>query len=454
MAKPNFNEIGSIGLKQSFGRIDEEFLANLKGAKWAKAVREMSTNDPVVGAPLFMFEHQARQVDWWVDAVVKDDPQAEDVAAFASGALFDDMNHSWTEILSEILGGMLESGWSYHNTVPKRRLGPQPTGGDRASSKFNDGKIGFQKWAIRSQDSLLRWEFDDHGGIRGMTQQTYPSFKIVTIPIEQALLFRTTTRRNNPEGTSILRRMYRPWIFKKMIEENEGIGIARNCAGMPKLTAPEGLDLWNEKDANASAQKDAAERLVRSVGRDEQEGLLLPFGWNFELVTASGGQPFNTTEIINRYSSQLLMSILADFIMIGHEKAGSWALHDSKTKLLAVALGSFLGIIAGVINRHALPRLMEWNGINPELTPILRHGDIETPDLAKLGAYLTALSGAGIDLTEPGITRAMLSAASLPLPPEGEEDVVRQDRQGMVDGMADEIRKLREELNAMKGGVS
>ena len=175
-----------------------------------------------------------------------------------------------------------EYGWSYHEIVYKRRLGDNRDPSKR--SKYNDGRIGWRKIPSRSQDSWAGWKFDeeDDGNVIGMWQDTGNGK--VLILIEKALLFRTTSARGNPEGRSFLRGAYRPWYFKKHIEEIEGIGIERDLAGLPVLITPENLDIWNPEDANAQKIRQQAESLVKNIRRDRNEGVVLPYGWTLELA--------------------------------------------------------------------------------------------------------------------------------------------------------------------------
>lgn len=61
------------------------------------------------------------------------------------------------------------------------------------------------------------------------------------IPMSKAMLFRTESVKDNPEGRSILRNAYRSWYFKRRIQEIEAIGIERDLAGLPVIHAPERL---------------------------------------------------------------------------------------------------------------------------------------------------------------------------------------------------------------------
>ncbi len=446
----NFNEIGRTGLNRWGGQVQEEFLRELQGTRGMKIYREMSTNDAVIGAILFAFEYLARQVSWTMEPATGENRDKER-ADLVWGAL-NDMNHSWNNTLSEIFS-MLVFGWAWFEIVLKRRQGDQRDA--KRKSKFNDNKIGWRKWAIRAQETIHEWKFDDEGGIQAMVQMAAPDFQIFTIPIEKSLLFRTSIHRNNPEGKSLLRGAYRSWFFKKRIEEIEGIGIERDLAGLPQIIPPSNYDLWNSNDPKAVAMLAKAEKMVRSIRRDEQEGIVLPNGWEIKLLSTGGRRQFDTNAIITRYDQRMAMSVLADFILIGHEQVGSFALSSSKTHLFAVALGSILDSIADVVNNHAVPTFLRLNGEPTENPPLLKHGDIESADLAAIGEFVAKLSAAGIDLTDESTVKHLRDQANLPEPPEEDEDekARRLEEEGALDQIMVGMEQRIKTLESKNGGA-
>ena len=92
------------------------------------------------------------------------------------------------------------------------------------------------------------------------------------------------------------------------------------------------------------------------------------------------------------------MSVLADFILLGHEKVGSFALASNKTEIFASALGAYADSIAAVLNQYAIPRLFEINGMKRDRYPELKRGDIESIDLQGLATALSTLAMAGMPL--------------------------------------------------------
>lgn len=223
----------------------------------------------------------------------------------------DDMQDTWIDTISEILS-FLTFGWSFHEIVYKRRMGN--TKDPRTKSKYNDGLIGWKKLPIRAQETLYQWEYDNEDNLLGMTQMPPPDYSMFTIPMEKALLFRTKSRKNNPEGRSILRNAYRSWYFKRRIQEIEGVGIERDLAGLPVIHAQEDVDIWSEDVPENVKIRAYLENIVKNIRRDEMEGVVLPFGFELELLNSGGNRQFDTNAIINRYDTRIAMTVLADFI--------------------------------------------------------------------------------------------------------------------------------------------
>lgn len=408
----NNKEIGRIGQRRYGGTIYEEFLHELRGKRGIEVYREMSENDDVVGAILFAIEMLVRQCAWNVEPggeTAKDIEAAEFVKS-----CMDDMQDTWIDTISEILS-FLTFGWSFHEIVYKRRMGN--TKDSRTRSKFDDGLIGWKKLPIRAQETLYEWVYDNEDNLLGMSQMPPPDYGILTIPAEKALLFRTKSRKNNPEGRSILRNAYRSWYFKRRIQEIEGIGIERDLAGLPVLYAPEGFDIWDTAIPDNVQKLSRLERIVANVRRDEAEGLVLPHGYEFNLVSSGGTRQFDTNAIINRYDTRIAMTVLADFIFLGHDKTGSWALSSDKTELFAVAIGAFLDIICETFNSHGIPSLIDINGqYFSGITeyPKMTHGDIEDADITKVAAFIKDMTGIGVLVPDDGLEDYIRQVGHLP----------------------------------------
>ena len=405
-------EIGRIGQRRYGGTIYEEFLPQLRGKKGIEVYEEMAENDDIVGAILFAIEMLVKQCDWNVNPA-GDTAEDKEAAEFVESCMHD-MQDTWIDTISEILS-FLTFGWSYHEIVYKRRMGN--TKDQRTKSRYNDGLIGWKKLPIRAQETLYQWEYDNEDNLLGMTQMPPPDFGTYTIPIEKALLFRTKSRKNNPEGRSILRNAYRPWYFKRRIQEIEGIGIERDLAGLPVIHTPEKLDIWDENDEDMNTIREYLEEIVQNIRRDEREGVVLPYGFELELLSTGGTRQFDTNAIINRYDTRIAMTVLADFIFLGHDKTGSWALSSDKTELFAVAIGAFLDTICETFNSQGIPALIDINGQHfAGITdyPKMTHGDIEDADITKVAAFIRDMTGIGVLIPDDGLEDYIRQVGHLP----------------------------------------
>lgn len=394
--------VGSTGLKQYGGFVVEEFVKELKGLRGMATYREMADNDPVIGAILFAINALLQQTVFKFQAADESD-KGEAGKQFAE-EIFDDMSCTWQEALGEILT-MFPYGFAPMEIIWKKRVGPDETDGS-LKSKYTDGKIGVRALSLRAQTTLVRWVFDeDTGEPIAMVQQPIAG-PMVQIPIAKMALFRTRAERNNPEGRSILRNAYRPWYFKKRIEEIEAIGVERELAGMPLVRIPS-----QYLDANADTQQKAIaaayKRLLVNIRRDRQDGILLPsdrdqsgnLKYDFELVNSGGTRQIDTTKIVDRYDNRITASVLADFIMLGqHGSSGSRAMSTNKSDIFMTAITAYLDMICEVYNQQVISKVWKLNGMPEETMPKLTHGDIERKDLAGLAALLTALAGAGATL--------------------------------------------------------
>ena len=405
-------EIGRVGQRRYGGIFYEEFLSELRGRKGAEVFTEMSNNDETIGAILFAIEMLVRQASWNVEpggSTAKDREAAEFVKS-----CMDDMQQTWIDTISEILSFLIY-GWSFHEIVYKRRMGR--TKDNRTSSKYDDGLIGWMKLPIRSQETLYQWEYDDQDNLIGMTQMPPPDFGLITIPMNKAMLFRTRSRKDNPEGRSILRTAYRSWYFKRRIQEIEGIGIERDLAGLPVITTPEGMDIWDKDDEDMNAIRTGLEAMVKNIRRDSTEGLVLPFGYTFELTSTGGSRQFDTNSIIARYDTKISQTVLADFIQLGHESVGSFALSSDKTNLFSMAICAFLDIICQTFNSQGIPALIDINGDHfAGVTdyPRLTHGDIEDVDLATVATFIKDMTSIGVIIPDESLEDYVRQLGKLP----------------------------------------
>lgn len=384
----NFIEIGKTGLERSYGYLFDEFLVTLRGVRGKKIYRQMRDNDAIIGSTVHAITQILRESRWDVKTgdghsiEEETDEQLKKDAQF----LIDNMSgmtHSWGEFFTDVLS-FLTYGFSIFEQVYFRRP---------------DNKIGWKKFGFRKQASIERWEFDDVGDVIGLHQRPAPDYTLFFIPITKCVHFKTESAGVNPEGRSILRNAFRAWFMKKNIEEIEAIGIERDLAGMPVLKMPEGLDP-NDTNEGTQAQITSAKNLITNIRRDEQDGVLLPFGWELELVASAGKRQIDTVSVINRYNKEMAVNVLAQFVMLGMERTGSYALAKEQTDMFYMSLEGWADTIATAINRGPVKTLFGMNGVVDRPIPYVVHTPIRRFTLTDVANYVSKLAAGEINALE------------------------------------------------------
>lgn len=436
----NFKDYGSYGLRQYGGWVREEFLPQLVGREAARVYREMMDNSASVGAMIFAITQLMRKCEWRVEPS-SDKAEAKREAQFVD-TLRLDMSHTWEDFIAEALS-MLGYGFSIHELVYKKRLGRvppkaqgDPPGNELPSSEYSDARIGWRRLPIRGQDTVIKWFFDPNGQVKGATQQPWVG-TLIDIPIQKMLLFRPTAHKNNPEGRSVLRNAYRSYYFVKRLEEMEAILIER-MSGFPVVYLPSQLidtataPGANGQPANPQAVQALAayKRLVTNVRIDEQMGAILPsdvyrntdgtlssvrmYEFKFETPTQGRGS-IETDKIIGRHKLDMLMTLLCDFIAMGHEVRGTNNLAVTKVDMFFGAIEGWLNSLAAVVNRYALPRLWEMNALDRDLMPQMVPDLAQRVDLDGLGTFVANLATAGMPLfPDEELETFLRDAAGLP----------------------------------------
>ena len=345
---------------------------------------------------------------------------AENAAKFLEGLFFEDMDVPFGDVINEALT-MLPYGYSILEIVLKKRNGKKSD--PVTSSKFDDGYVGIAKLAPRAQETIERFLFDDFGKVTGVRQYVPSGMNSgpVELPTSKILHFKTSSRLGNPEGRSLLRGAYVSWVRKNSIEDAEG-RVAARSGGVVEMRVPgELLDVNAPPDiVNA---RNTYTAIADRMAQDRQGSVMLPSDtdengnplYEIKFAIPETRRQNDLDAMIQRYNRLMAMTVMADFLLLGHETVGSFALSDSKTTMFAKSCGAILDILAEQFNRVLIPKIWAWNGFDDELRPKLVHGDLETPDLAALGAYVTAMAGAGMPLFPDEQTENYLrEAANLP----------------------------------------
>lgn len=418
-----------------------------KGIERDKTIASMA-NDPLIGAVLMGIEFLVRRIDWRV-APADDSTTAEDVATFVQECL-DDMEDYWPgDTLAKVLT-YLPWGWSCMEVVYKRRSGPDAS----PPSRFADGKVGWHRWALRPQATRFGWQFAGDDPV-ALIQQDPQTYQRLPIPLAKCILFRYASRDNSPEGFTPLRVAFDAWYNKRKLQRIEAIGIERDLAGLPVYYLP-GADI----KGNTLAYQ-AAQTITTNLRNDAQAGAVIPGDRDasgnryheLALLSTGGSRSFDTDPIIKRYANEVVTVFLANVMRAGQDGVGSFALAETQGGLFQQAIGAHLDTIAQAITEQAIAPLCRLNGITPDLMPTLEHGDIESADLARLGAYLTSLAQAGMLVDTPELRSFLHEVAGLPVPTAEEiADQQAQEEADAAQARQDALKAAQAAQDAANGG--
>lgn len=385
-------ETSTIGLKVSNDRIYEEMKRELRWPAVITTYKQMGY-DATIASAIELFEMMISRVDWTVEAPAEATDDQIKKAKFIAQCK-DDMEHTWMNFIQEVTS-FLTYGFSVHEKVYRRRLKDQ-------GSKYDDGLIGWRKLPVRSQDTIEKFLFSRDGrDVIGVQQDLSASYDLerfrniltssnkVEIPRKKFLLFRTNPKRNNPEGNSPLKKAYFAWKYRSIIEEQEAIGISRDMVGMPVIKIP---PRYMSEDATPEEKSiyEYYQRIIRNIHNNEQAGLVLPQAhdpesrqplFDFELMGVQGGKQYDTDTIIKRWDNKILTLLFADFLKMGQDQVGSFALAGEKTTLMAMAIEARLREIADVLNNDLIPQTFALNGWDDVELPKFKYGELTEIDL-------------------------------------------------------------------------
>jgi hypothetical protein len=437
-------ELGVSGKNTYTGDIRaDEFLTELRGRRAIQKYREMRDNNATIGAVMYATEQVLRDVKIKV-VPANDSQQAKDEVEFVK-SLFMDMEHSLEDHISEALS-YLTYGFSWFEVVYKRRQGDARSG--KKNSKFNDGRIGVRKIAIRAPWTVEKFVVDTKtGDILGMQQEMGWNRRPAMIPSEKSLYYRTTSFNNDPSGRSILRNAYSAYTYLNKIQAYEAIAIERELHGVPIGRMPAeylSADATNEQ----ASLKSQFEAILRDLKNNEQGYALLPSDpyvdvdgkptnqrlMDVELISANGNRSIDIDPVVKRYQHDIARSVMAEFLMLGGGNTGSYALSKSKTDLFLRSMESYINTIVTVLNKQLIERLWQLNGLPYETMPKLVAGDVAPHDLREIAAFLRNLNNADISVSQhPEVVEELMAIAEIPFDREAYEERVSDERMGQME---------------------
>lgn len=424
-------EIGYAGLSLFDGVTNEEMKRELNWPYSAKTYKEMSYHTSI-NACLSLYENLISKVEWRIVPPKKATEEEKKQAEFVEQCI-NDMDIPFRQVIKDCLSSNIY-GFSVLEKVYRRRLYSN-------GSVYNDGKIGLKKIALRNQETIEKFIFDDTGNeLIGVKQNLSlvanlglgRSFKQMEIVLPRSKFMHITTgrNRNDPYGKSPLRDVYLAWRYLTVIQEIEAAGVARDLQGMPILYLPA-----QYMAADASPEQKAVyenfKNIIRNIQNNSQSGVILPSQadpdtrqplFDLKLLSTEGGKKnFDTTKVKEYYQNQIYTGLFADVLILGQGGVGSFALGQIKNSLTGSAVESMLDNIVEVFQRDVIRQIYELNGWDISRCASLDYENLHAVDLETLSKFWQRVTSVGLVEKDRPVLNAVRTAAGVDPLPDDEE---------------------------------
>lgn len=372
---------GAIGIPEiSKGTPSIEFLYELAYTHNLKHFRKMRYNDPIIGGIMLEiellftslhYEITGENADLITDMLERmDNPFAQIIGDTASAAIY---GFYIGEMLFRLVGDKI-----YLSDVEPR----------------------FQETvtAINDADGNVIQETD-----RGK----------FTIPYKKCLHHTFIADSRNPYGISLLRHIYKPYYFKTSVEAVEASAIDRDLTGLPMLETPPGFDFTKADESSPNYDPIAAQTmawaidLVSNIRTDSQQGLIIPNGWKFSIVRGENRATVPTTDIINRYNTEMVSGLLAQFLFTAKQT-------DAQTQIT-----SFMDAVDALAVRISISINKMFKQIcalnNLDKYPKISFRKLRREQIANLASYVARLTAQGLITPTVELEERLLKYADLPI---------------------------------------
>ncbi len=374
-------QIGGSGTTIFNGQISqEEYNYNLVGQEARRIYDVMRRSDATIHAALMAVKLPIRSLDYSIEAA-SDDEADQKIADFVTHELFDS-KINFSDTLREALT-MLDYGFSVFEKVYEL-------------TEFDgQSRIGIAKLSSRKQRSIRYWITED--GKPGVQQQLIGdtstgmlNYGIVSIPLEKLVVFTNDKEGDNYEGTSLLRFAFKDWDMKDKLGLVNAIALEKMAVGVPVLEAP------NDADPVQIAK---AEDVIRNMRANEEGFLRVPVGWKIEMLDMKAGTVKDVLPTIEYHNHQIMLSVLAQFLMLGSGKSASGSRATSKdhSDLFMLSEEALVKNIINTLQQQLIVQLCDLNFSDlPNGYPKLRSSRVSDADVTVLSTAMNQLTSAGL----------------------------------------------------------
>lgn len=337
-------EVGTSGTEIFSGYLSEEYLQELTGKDWMDKIDMMRRSDPNIKMVLGALKSPIKSANCYVTISEKvpeaDQDLAEMQKLIVEKALFHDIDVSFTKLVGEVLTS-LDFGYSLFDITHQVKTRPE-------IGTYNTLKC----ISYRSQRTIERWNIVD-GRLKTVLQISNGDLgSFVNMDAQFLLHFCPEQEGDNYEGVAIVRPMYGNWLRKNQFLRYLAAGIEKYAIPTPVLTVPKG--------AENSPEYKAAKEALKCYVSGQANYLILPEGWKLEFnnVTFDSDKLRATIDFENK---EMVNAILASFLLLGQNGAGSLALSGTLSDFYSQTITYIADHITEQFQRKIIDQLIRMN---------------------------------------------------------------------------------------------
>jgi hypothetical protein len=399
--------------------------AKLSGEKRYQTFSNILANVSIVAAGTRYFLNLTAKAGWTLEPT--DHPESDRLTDLVSTMLFDDPATPWHRIVRRAAMYRFY-GFSIQEWTARRR---------------EDGLLTFADIAPRAQFTIERWDLNEDGSVEGMIQRSPQTQREIFLPRQKTLYIVDDTLSDSPEGLGLFRHLVEPSDRLNEYLRLEGIGLETDLRGVPIGRGPfQKLSEMEQSGEINRTQRIALEQPLRDFVTNHvktaKTGMLLDSmtyeakdeagrasnqpQWNVDLLQGSSTSLPDIANAISRLNHDMARVLGVEFLLLGGDSAGSFALSRDKTNQFSLLIDSTLKELAESIQDDLIKTLWQLNGWPIEAMPKAKTEEVKFRDVEQIAEALRAMAASGAMLApdDPVINdvRALLGVSPQPEPNE------------------------------------
>ncbi len=156
-----------------------------------------------------------------------------------------------------------------------------------------------------------------------------------------------------------------------------------------------------------------ADELGQNLRANEKAYIKLPAGWAFEIMYPTGTRR-DSADSISRFNREIFSNFLAQFLDLGSGNSGSRALSSDQSDALYRSLTAIADYIIMIINKYAIPDLIDFNFAGVKKYPKLAATGIEKINIEMFTNAIQRMTMANVILPDDELEEFVRMRLNLP----------------------------------------